>query len=214
MNSRFSLSHSLKTRVTLVTLTIFIVSIWAMAFYASRILRDDMQTMLGEQQFSTVTGIAQEIDGRLSDRMHALETIAKDVTPAILGNKTTLQTLLEQRPLLQLLFNGGVFITRTDGIAIADVPVSAGRIGTNYIDRESVSIPLKEGKTVIGRPAMGKKLGTPIFSITAPIFDSRGQVNGTIVGTINLGKPNFLDQVTQTRYGKSGATCYSLRSIG
>ena len=204
MNSRFSLSHSLKTRVTLVTLTIFIVSIWAMAFYASRILRDDMQTMLGEQQFSTVTGIAQEIDGRLSDRMHALETIAKDVTPAILGNKTTLQTLLEQRPLLQLLFNGGVFITRTDGIAIADVPVSAGRIGTNYIDRESVSIPLKEGKTVIGRPAMGKKLGTPIFSITAPIFDSRGQVNGTIVGTINLGKPNFLDQVTQTRYGKSG----------
>jgi diguanylate cyclase (GGDEF)-like protein/PAS domain S-box-containing protein len=102
------------------------------------------------------------------------------------------------------MFNGGVFITGTDGTAIADVPVSNGRIGTNYLDRESVSIPIKEGKTVIGRPAMGKKLGAPIFSITAPIFDSKAQVIGVIVGTINLGKPNFLDQIAQTRYGKSG----------
>jgi diguanylate cyclase (GGDEF)-like protein/PAS domain S-box-containing protein len=204
MNSRFSLSRSLKTRVTLFTLTIFVVSIWVMALYASRTLREDMQIVLGEQQFSTVKGIAQEIDGRLSDRMYALETIAKEVTPAVLGNQAALQTLLEQRPLLQLMFNGGVFITRTDGIAIADVPVSVGRVGTNYIDRESVSIPLKEGRTVIGRPAMGKKLGTPIFSVTAPLFDNKGQVNGVIVGTINLGKPNFLDQVAQTRYGRSG----------
>ena len=204
LHSRFSWSRSLKTRVTLFTLAIFIVSTWSMAFYASRMLREDMQIVLGEQQFSTVTGIAQEIDGRLSERMRALETIAKEATPAVLTNSAALQTLLEQRPLLQLLFNGGVFVTRSDGIAIADVPASTGRVGINYIDRESVSIPLKEGKTVIGRPAMGKKLGTPIFSITAPIFDSTAHVSGVIVGTINLDKPNFLDQIAQTRYGKSG----------
>ena len=98
-----------------------------------------------------------------------------------------------------------MFITGTDGIAIVDVPVSAGRIGTNYFDRTSVSVPLKEGKTVIGRPAMGKKLGAPIFSITAPIFDSKAQVIGVIVGTINLGKPNFLDLITQSRFGTTGS---------
>ncbi|MBB1073230.1 EAL domain-containing protein [Rhodoferax sp. 4810] len=196
--------RSLKTRVTLLTLLLFVISIWSLAFYTSRILREDMERSLGERQFSEVSGIAREINDRLSERKQALETIAKEVTPAILSNSTALQTLLEQRPLLQLLFNGGVFITGTDGTAMADVPQSAGRIGTNYIDRESVSIPLKEGKTVIGRPAMGKKLGAPIFSITAPILDSRDHVLGAMVATVNLGKPNFLDRIAQTRYGKTG----------
>ncbi len=204
MNRKVFLWHSLKTRVTLITLMTFFISIWAVAFYASRLLRDDMQGVLGDQQFSTVSGIAGEIDDRLRERTLALETIATEVSPKIKGNPKALQALLEQRPLLLLLFNGGVFVTNKDGTAVADVPISNGRIGTNYLDRESVSIPLNEGRTVVGRPAMGKKLGAPIFSIAAPIFDSRNRVSAVIVGTINLGKPSFLDQIAESRYGQSG----------
>ena len=196
--------RSLKTRVTLITLLTFVSTIWAVTFYGSRLLREDMQTELGEQQFSTISGIAREIENRLSDRKIALQTIASEVSPKVMADSAALQTLLEQQPLLQLLFNGGVFITRTDGTAVADLPISTGRNGTNYLDRETVFIPLKEGKTVIGRPAIGKKLGAPIFSISAPIFDSKGQVSGVIVGTINLEKSSFLDLITQSRYGKSG----------
>jgi diguanylate cyclase (GGDEF)-like protein/PAS domain S-box-containing protein len=196
--------RSVKTRVTLLTLVTFVISIWSVAFYASRLLREDMQTEMGEQQFSSISGIAREIESRLVERKIALQTIAKEVSPRVMADTAALQTLLEQRPLLQLLFNGGVFITRTDGVAVADLPISTGRIGTNYLDRDAVSIPLKEGKTVMGRPAMGKKLGAPIFSISAPIFDSKGQVSGVIVGAINLEKSSFLDLITQNRYGKSG----------
>ncbi len=170
--------RSLKTRVTLLTLLTLVISIWAVAFYASRLLREDMQIELGEQQFSTISGIAREIESRLNDRKIALQTIAKEISPKVMANTAALQTLLEQRPLLQLLFNGGVFITGTDGTAVADLPISTGRIGTNYLDRDTVSIPLKEGKTVVGRPAIDKKLGVPIFSISAPIFDNKGQVSG------------------------------------
>jgi hypothetical protein len=46
--------RSLKTRVTIFTLAIFLVSLWSLAFYAGRMLRQDMQRLLGEQQFSTV----------------------------------------------------------------------------------------------------------------------------------------------------------------
>ena len=204
MNPRFFQRHSLKTRVTVLTFAVFMLGIWALAFYASRVLREDMQRLLGEQQFSTVTVLAHEINDRLVDRMLALESVARDAGPAMLANTSDLQALLEQRPLLQMMFNGGVFATGTDGAAVADVPLSAGRIGTNYIDRESVSIPLKEGRTVIGRPNIGKKLGAPIFSITAPIRDGKGTVIGALVGTINLGKPNFLDQLEQNHYGKTG----------
>jgi PAS domain S-box-containing protein len=197
-------ARSLKTRITLITLSVFMFSIWVLAFYTSRLLRDDMRHQLGEQQFATVSLVATQINDELSDRLAALEFIAKEIDSRLMGNPAALQARLEQRPLLQLMFNGGTFITGPDGTAIADVPYSSGRIGTNYIDRESVSIPLKEGKTVIGRPAMGKKLGAPIFSITAPIRDSNGKVIGVLVGTVNLGKPNFLDKITQGRYGKTG----------
>ena len=196
--------RSLKTRVTLLTLSIFLISIWSLAFYASRLLREDMQKLLGEQQFGTASVIAQEINDGLADRMQALETIAAEVTPDIVSHPAALQTLLEQRPLLLLLFNGGIFATGPDGTAIADVPRSAGRIGVNYIDRDSVALPLRDGKPMIGRPAMGKKLGAPIFSITVPFRDAQGKALGVLVATINLGKPNFLDKATQGSYGRTG----------
>ena len=88
--------RSLKTRVTLLTLLTFVISIWAVAFYASRLLREDMQAELGEQQFSTISGIAREIESRLSDRKIALQTIAKEVSPKVMANTAALQTLLEQ----------------------------------------------------------------------------------------------------------------------
>jgi PAS domain S-box-containing protein len=37
-----------------------------------------------------------------------------------------------------------------------------------------------------------------------PIRDAHGKVIGALSGVINLGKPNFLDRITQSRYGKTG----------
>ena len=203
-NTRIAPWRSLKNRVTLLTLGIFVFGIWALSFYASRMLQEDMQRVLGQQQFQTVSLVAAQVNDELTERLQALERIAQEMGGLLVTNPAALQTHLEQRPLLQNLFNGGVFATDADGTAIADVPLSTGRIGTNYLDRESVSGPLKTGKTVIGRPGLGKKLGAPIFSIVAPIRDAAGSVVGTLVGTINLGKPNFLDTIAQGHYGESG----------
>ena len=38
--------YSLKTRITLTTLLIFLASLWALSFYASRVLQQDMQRQL------------------------------------------------------------------------------------------------------------------------------------------------------------------------
>ncbi|MFZ4439303.1 MAG: hypothetical protein ACOYOS_12810 [Syntrophales bacterium] len=63
--------RSLKTRVTVITLAIFLVGIWSLAFYASYTLQKDMERALGEQQFSKVSIIAAEINGGLDDRILA-----------------------------------------------------------------------------------------------------------------------------------------------
>ena len=195
---------SLKTRVTFFTVAIFLLGIWLLAFYASRMLRQDMERLLGEQQFSTVSFMAAEIDHELTDRLGVLENVAGIVSPAVLENTAALQTLLEQRLILRGVFNGGVLAYRLDGTAIAEVPLSAGRIGVNDIDRDYIATALKEGKSMIGRPVVGKKLLVPVFGMAVPIRDTQGKVIGALAGVTNLEKLNFLDKITATRYGKTG----------
>ncbi|MBI5909388.1 MAG: PAS domain S-box protein, partial [Betaproteobacteria bacterium] len=204
MNSNIFQWRSLKTRVTLFTLAIFLIGIWSLAFYASRMLREDMQRLLGEQQFSTVSFIAADVNHEVNDRLRALETMAGIVSPAMLGNTAALQAFLEQQPIVQVLFNGGLIAYRLDGTAIADFPLSAGRIGINHMDRDFLVAALKEGKSTIGRPVMGRKLQSPVFPMAVPIRDTQGKVIGALSGVTDLGKPNFLDEITQGRYGKTG----------
>ena len=205
MNWKPSFRLSIAARVSLFTLAIFLLSLWGLSWFASRLLQNDMERLLGEQQFAATSSLALSFNGRLADRVHALELIAGEIDGwNLMANPAVLQARLEQRPLLQVFFNSGVFITGSDGTAIANVPLSVGRIGTNYMDRDSVSTALKQGKTTIGRPVIGKKLGAPLFTIAAPIHNAQGQVTGTLVGVTDLGKSNFFDEVIHSPLGKTG----------
>ncbi|MDZ4163351.1 MAG: hypothetical protein U1D28_15940, partial [Burkholderiales bacterium] len=57
--------QSLKTRVTVFALVVFLFSIWSLSFYLSRSLQADMERLLGEQQFSVVTAVAKEVNDNL-----------------------------------------------------------------------------------------------------------------------------------------------------
>lgn len=197
--------QSLKTRVTLFTLGILAISIWAMAFYTSRTLQADMQHLLGDQQFSTTKLVAQGVDEELNARITALGDYAKGIiTPSILSNVQALQERLEGSPAILSMFNGGVFLTGADGVAIASVPVSAGRVGTNYMDRDVMVAAIKEGRPSIGKPVLGKLLLSPVVVIAVPVRNNQGNVIGALAGVTDLGKPNFLDKITESHYGKSG----------
>ncbi len=195
---------SLKTRLTLFTLAIFLISIWSLVFYVSSALREDMQRLLGEQQYSTVSLIAGAVNRELDERLRALETYAARISPAMLGDRAAVQAFLEDRPLLQGLFNAGVIAVDLDGTAIADVPLSTGRTGVNYIGNVHIAGALREGKTTLGRPFMGKTVKAPIVAMATPIRDAQGKVIGALSGVIELGKPNFLDQITESRYREGG----------
>jgi diguanylate cyclase (GGDEF)-like protein/PAS domain S-box-containing protein len=200
----FSPWHSLKTRVTFSTLATFVLGIWSLSFYISRTLQEDMERLLSEQQMSVVTAVADEVNDNLVERLQALETIAKEVDAGLLDNPASLKNRLEQRPLLQLLFNAGVFVTKQDGIAVADWPPLANRLGINYMDRDFMVAALKEGKSAIGHPVIGKRLKSPIFAMSTPVRDAHGKVIGAIVGVVNLAQHSFLDKIAENTYGKTG----------
>ena len=203
MHPNIQRSWSLKTKLTLATATVFLLSIWALAFYAGRVLQKDLVRHLGEQQSTTAEIVAAQINDSVAERLLALEGIAQEITPAILGNAETVQALLELHPFFLRLFSGGTFVTQADGTATAAVPLSLGRVGINYMDREYIAAALK-GKTTISRPVISKALHKPVIVMAVPIRDAQGAIIGALAGVIDLEQPNFLDNVTAHTYGKTG----------
>ncbi len=201
----FAIWQSLKVRVTLLTLAIFMVGTWALLQYNGEVLRKDSERLLGVQQFSMVSVVAVQLNEQLLSRLNAINQAALFAGPDMAAGATAMQAHLEQRPVLASLFNGGVLALRMDGTAIAEVPLSAGRVGVNYLEVDVIATALQQGKFTIGQPIVGKQLHRPVFGMAAPIRDARGNVIGALAGVIDLTEPNFLDSIAQTSYGQSGA---------
>ena len=205
MLSKIRIPGSLKARITLFMLVIFVASLWSLTLYASRMLRQDMQQQLSEQQLAVVSFIARAADAHLHERIQALTLLANSIGPEAMADSAGLQHLLDSQPLLPSLFSGGVLITRADGMAVAETPRALGRTGVNFIDRAAVAMAMKDGQTVVGTPVMDKRMAVPVIGIAAPIRDATGRSIGTLAGVIALRNADFLDQLTQSPYGKTGS---------
>ena len=205
VNLKFLPFKSLKVRVTLLTVGIFVLGISTFTVYISLSLRDDMQRVFGEQQFASATVLANDINGEVIERLGVLETEATRFSRATPLNKATLQSFMLESPALQLIFNAGITIYSPDGAAIAAMPAQVGPIGQLTTDLDSVAAVIKGGKAQVGRPIKDPVLQTAVLTMTVPIRDSQGVVIGAIAGLINLGRPSFLDKISQNRYGKTGS---------
>ncbi|MBK6294510.1 MAG: PAS domain S-box protein [Rhodoferax sp.] len=196
--------RSLQTRVTLFTLAIFLASIWSLSFYGSQILRDDMRRLLGEQQFSTVDMMAANITRDINDRLAALDLTARTISADRLRRANDMQSFLEDHPILRQLFNAGIIVHQLDGTVVADSAPAAGRIVQNHSDAKAVTAALRHGQAGISRPVLTHDAGAPMFGMTVPIRDAQDIVIGAMTGMTSLGQPNFLDNLTSRRYGKTG----------
>jgi PAS domain S-box-containing protein len=204
MNLRFFNLQSLKTRITLATLVVFLLSSMLLGGFASRMLREDLSHQLGVQQFATVSLLAGQVNGGLVLRLDALENVAKEMGSALPVGASVMQRHLENRPVLEHLFNGGVFVTRPDGAVIADTSAGAKRLGLSYMERDYLVAALRGGKSSVGTPVVGKSSGLPSFSIATPIRGAQGLVIGALVGVIHMNVPNFVSQAVSSPYGETG----------
>jgi diguanylate cyclase (GGDEF)-like protein len=196
--------YSIKHRVIMFTLAVFVVSILSLSFYASRMLQKDMLNQLGGQQYATVSLLVENLSNELSERMSAVKVFSRELRRVEFSDHAALQNHLEHNPVFRNLFNGGAFIVGLDGVAIADIPLSARRVGINYLNRDYVTAALRDGKTTISDVLLGKAAHSPIVAMATPIRDAQGQIVGALVGINNLARPNFLDKISNGHYGATG----------
>ncbi len=205
MYSKVFQRHSLKTRVTLSTLAIFLVGIWSLAFYASQVLREDIRLLLGEQQLSTTTAVATDINNELDLRFRALGSLAELMAPGVVAQQASLQTWIQQRPITTSLFNSGFLVYRRDGTVVdADVRLLQ-RLGSNGNSNDAVAAALHQGVAAVGPPMLDPERNAALLLLVAPVRDAQGTVVGAVAGLTNLGEPNFLDRVTGKHSVRTGS---------
>jgi len=205
MSLSFLQWRSIQTRVTLLTLAVFLAGIWSLAWYASRVLQQDLQRVLSEQQYSTVSILAADVNQAFDERLRGLSRVATAASPLFDSGRAALQALLNQRPILREAFNGGVVVLAADGTVLAEVPaVIEGKRGLDLLDLDEVTAALKHGESLVTRPVMDKQRLAPVFAVAVPVRDAQGRVIGVVCGVVHLGLPSFLDRITAHRYGQTG----------
>lgn len=196
--------RSIRTRVTLFTLAMFIISTWLLSFFIIKKMYASLEVELGNQQGSIASILASKINEGLDTRLNLMISMSEKLPEYDIQNPDSLQKFLNGQLAIRSYFNAGAFIVNNDGVAIASVPSEIGRVGVNYANREYITAALQQGKVSISKPVIGTVLMSPLFNITVPVKNNEGKIVGALVGVTDLAKPNFLDEHIQYKYGKSG----------
>lgn len=196
-------SINLSTRVLLVVLALFVASIWGLAARVAAVLQTDLEKVVSAHLSATVGYVAADIDAKLQLRINLLNEIAASVTPDILADPAKVQRLLSQRHTSQALFPSGITITNIEGIAIAEYPRMAGRLGGSLRDRDYFQQILAGAKQAIGRPMLGRFSKHPIVAIAVPLHDASGSVACVLVGPVFPSDPNLFGRLEDTKIGKA-----------
>lgn len=201
---------TLTTRVALFTLAVFLISIWSLLLYASRVLREDMRQLIADQQYSAISFIAADIETKLTIRTKALQQVADSlVAPLQSNNNQYLLDKLHEQHLLFSFFNAGAFVVLDSGEIIADSV--SDRAEHDYPFQRELAVLFQGGNYLLGRPRRVADQLFPQFDVIVPIRNAQGRTLAALVGRTDLNQPNFLEHFTEHRYGKTGS--YGLTSV-
>ncbi len=165
-------------------------------------VRAEMQEVLGSQQLTLISRIADALDDRIRSTHGALIVTADAVPPAALSDLAAVEHSLSGQPGFRSLFDD-VYLIGRDGKVLIDLP-PLNRRGIDVTDRDYFRRTLETRKPVISDPYIGRGRKEPTVMMAAPIIGSNGEVAGVLAGAIHLFEPNFLGKLRQARVGSSG----------
>ncbi len=194
---------NLRLRVALATLLLFVAGIWLLTYFATARLERGLEQVLANQQFSYVTQVASEIEGKVQARFNALQTIANEITPAMLAAPDKLRAHLANRPLLTSYFGAGNIVIDRNGIGITDYPVIPGREGSSFFELDFFSRVIESDQPAIGKARAGRFTGTRFVTFAVPVRDG-GKTVAVLTGHSRLDDQALFGSFLARGIGESG----------
>jgi len=193
---------SVVTRLLLLGLCLMAVGVGLRYYAVPHYLREDLSRVVKQQQLALAEYVAKDVDDKIVQRRTFLEHLAASLPASLIRHPKQLRAWLETHYAYQPLFSAGLFVVNAEGVAVADYPVLPGRANTSYADRGYVQAALR-GRSVVGRPLVGRAAKEPVLPIAAPIRGNSDRVEGVLVGVSALRSPGFLDSLLRTQIGGS-----------
>ena len=192
----------LSTRVTLLTLVIFLTGVWSLTVFVSDTIHDDMARQLGQQQFSAATLITEQVQQQVAERKDALDRTAAKASEVA---ETDLAAFLQAQPAWQALFNSGYQLLSPSGNALlstfTSVPQQPALPALSALDMARV---LESRTAIVTATRFSTDLNAPIMSIAVPIRAANGRLIAVLAAVTRLDQPNFLSKVVDKHYGQTG----------
>ncbi|OIQ98960.1 cyclic di-GMP phosphodiesterase Gmr [mine drainage metagenome] len=196
---------SLKAKVTVFTLGLFLLSIAVITYQFSANLEREMEVSLSSQQFSEVSFVAESIDNAIRLRIDSLALVASSITPAMMADRNRISSFLEARKTINTLCTLGVIVISRNGNGVADFPQVEGRGNADFSQTDFYRQVMTTGKASFSKPSLGRFVKDPRLVIAVPVFDNKHHIIGIFAGVTSLSNNSLLSNFDAKSHPNSSA---------
>lgn len=203
-----SISARIALPVILVTAAVFAV----LAGTALLVARADLREEAGQGATAVVERVAEDLDGRLSMRISALELTARRFAAQFRAlDSDGVDDFLSDKVVLATMFSS-LLVVSPEGRVLGDWPPVAGRRGLDVTDRPYFQAVRERLRTDVSEPFRARVGGQEIFNISTPVMGADGRLVAILVASTRLLSSDFLGDVRHARIGTNGHNVVVTRS--
>jgi PAS domain S-box-containing protein len=194
-----------KNKVTLF-FPLAITSVLAFLFFLIwSILQIQTKETISQQQFQTVSILADDIDRRIADLQKVLTVVAGRISISVIDDPKLALEYLHQQDEHLFNFDNGLFIFDSQGKIVAELPLELQRVGKDFSFRDYLKQTYATRHRFISEPYISSQdHHPPAIMFTEPILDKDGSLIGVLGGSIDLSRAAYLGWLENVRFGKSG----------
>lgn len=189
---------SLRTRVTLGTITVLVAGIGLIAFVLVQRAENDTLDDQRQRELAEVMRAAHLLSRNVVDLQKALGTVGAQLPAAALASDIALSQFFEGKPLLRGLFSN-IFIARADGrLAFYLDGKGTPLPDLSIADRPYFQRTLSERRPIVSEPVPSRASGLPVVVLTQPLFGDGG-APAVLAGGLNLSERDLLSSLVEAR---------------
>ncbi|MDD2367585.1 MAG: response regulator [Desulfuromonadaceae bacterium] len=197
--------NSIRNKLILAISIFIALTLLAISVGTYKYFLHETKILISDQQFSFVSSMASELDNSITTAHRAIINVAKGIPASAVNNPDEAQKWLDQRLGTKSIFGSGLFLFTPDGHLLAESPFIPNRRGKDFSFRDYYKNTVSTGNPQISNPYASSRNGNPSIMMTAPVFDSRGQMICIMGGVLDLLADNsILHSLAHKKLGQGG----------
>lgn len=198
-------SMTLKARVVLLVVVMFVIGVWGLALSITLALERDLTQLLSASVSTEAISRAEDLDRDIRLHVDAMTRLAAAITPEVLADQALLERTLDQFADTSAVVPSLCFVANRNGTVLAGYPEQTAPVGTSVADSSHFRQVMAGVEPVIGEPLLDAQAWSKsTFPVAVPVLDRRGAAAGALIGSIRLSDPHLFGQLERARVGRTG----------